>query len=130
MSTSSVVDRSTIAVADWSRHVGSYGAVVEQLDDIDQAMRIVLATPKGAVPHRPRFGCDAWRYLDHPVSVALAHIVREATDALKEWEPRAEVTGITTSVNYSTVFLSIAWRVVLGTATSVTEVAYALSKPQ
>ena len=126
----SITAVSTITAADWSRQVGTYGAVVTNLDDIDQAMRIILGTPKGAVPHRPTFGCDAWRYLDYPVSESLAHIVREATDALRTWEPRAEVTAITTSVASSTVTLAIAWTVVLGTATSVTEVSYALSKPQ
>jgi phage baseplate assembly protein W len=124
------MDVKAIAVADWARRVGDYGAIATDLDDIDQAMRIVLTTPKGAVPHRPRFGCDAWRYLDYPVSEALAHIVREATDALKEWEPRADVTAITTAVEYSTVTLKIAWTVVLGTAGAVTEVSYAFSKPQ
>lgn len=130
MITSTVVDRAAIAVTDWSRRVDGYGQVATNLDDIDQAMRIVLATPKGTVPHRPRFGCDAWRYLDYPVSVALAHIVREATEALHEWEPRAEVAGIDTSVDYATVTLAISWQVTLGTAGSVTEVRYALSKPQ
>lgn len=124
------VEISQIRSLDWSRQVGGYGEIAEQLADIDQCIRIICATPKGAVEHRPDFGCNAWRYLDHPVNEALPHIIRECTDAIAQWEPRATVTDITSSVHYSTVTLKIAWDVVLGTTSSVTEATYALSNPQ
>lgn len=124
------IDVTQIASADWSRKVGAPGEIVEQLVDIDQAMRICLLTPKGAVPHRPQFGCDAWRYLDWPTNQALPHIVREATDALAAWEPRATVTGITASYDAEHVYLTIRWTVRLGSAGQTTEVAYALTRPQ
>jgi uncharacterized protein len=124
------VDVTAITSADWSRKVGGLGEIVEQLDDIDQAMRILLATPKGAVEHRPEFGCDAWRYLDHPTTVALPHIVRECTDALAKWEPRATVTNITARYDSEHVYLTIRWTATLGSAGQTTEVRYVLTRPQ
>lgn len=124
------IDVTQIRSVDWSRKIGEPGAIVEQLDDIAQAMRILLATPKGAVQHRPEFGCDAWRYLDHPTSEALPHIVRECTDALAKWEPRATVTGITAAYDAERVALTIHWTAVLGSAGQTTEVAYVLTRPQ
>lgn len=124
------IDVTQIRSVDWSRKIGEPGAIVEGLDDIDQCIRILLATPKGAVEHRPEFGCDAWRYLDHPVTEALPHIVRECTDALAKWEPRATVTGITTRYDAEHVFLSIRWTATLGSAGQTTEVAYVLTRPQ
>jgi len=124
------IDVNQIRSVDWSRKVGEPGSIAEGLDDIDQCIKILLATPKGAVEHRPEFGCDAWRYLDYPVNEALPHIVRECTNALARWEPRAMVTGIATSYEASRVFLSIRWTAALGTSGQNTEVAYVLTRPQ
>jgi len=123
-------DVTQIRSVDWSRKVGSLGEIVEGLDDIDQCIRILLGTPKGAVEHRPEFGCDAWRYLDHPTSEALPHIVRECTDALATWEPRARVTRIAAAYDAEHVFLTIHWTAALGAAGRTTEVAYVLTRPQ
>jgi len=112
--TSAVVDVTRIASADWSRQVGALGQVVEQLADIEQAMGIVLATPKGADPHRPTFGCDAWKYLDHPTNSAIPHVIREATEALREWEPRANIVRITATIEASHVIMLVEWSVRLG----------------
>lgn len=124
------IDVTQIRSVDWSRKVGQLGAIVEQLDDIAQCIRVLLGTPKGAVEHRPLFGCDAWRYLDHPVTEALPHIVRECTDAIAQWESRATVTGITTSYDAEHVYLSIRWIATLGSAGQTTEVSYVLTRPQ
>lgn len=84
-----------IQSADWSPLLGEFGSVVEDLDDIDQCIRIILGTFKGSDPLRPLFGCDAWRWLDAPVDVALPNVVREVYAAIGMWEPRAEVVGVT-----------------------------------
>jgi phage baseplate assembly protein W len=68
--------------------------VVAGVDDINQCLSIILKTPKGADPHRPWFGCDAWRYLDQPATVALPHIVREAVDAINACEPRITLNSV------------------------------------
>ncbi len=117
-----------IPSADWSPRVGQIGQVVEGLDDIDQAMRIIVRTPKGSDPHRPEFGADIWRYLDHPVSEAAPNIIREATDAIARWEPRAKLLKVTAAPNGAHVVLKIVWSAKLSDA-QTTEVRYALVQP-
>jgi len=124
------IDVTQIRSVDWSRQVGSAGAIVEQLDDIAQCIRIICGTPKGAVEHRPEFGCDAWRYLDHPTNEALPNIIRECTDAIAQWEPRATVTNIAPTYDGPHVHLTITWSATLGSAGTDTEVTYDLTRPQ
>lgn len=116
------IDVTQIRSTDWSRKLGALGEVVEQIADIEQAMGIILATPKGSDPHRPEFGCDAWQYLDHPGNTGIPYIIREAVDALSGWEPRAEITTITAafSDNGSHVILSVAWTIHLGSVLAQT----------
>lgn len=128
--TSAAVDVTAITAADWSRKVGAYGEIVQGLEDIAQCIRIILATPKGSVPHRPQFGCDAWRYLDHPESQSLPHVIRECTDALAAWEPRATVSKITASYGLGQVNLVVHWTARLGSAGQTTTVALALTSVQ
>jgi len=79
---------------DWSLRVGFLGHLAEGLVDIHQAVRLVITTPKGADPHRPDFGCDAWLWLDAPSGKAIPNVIREIKAALDLWEPRALVQGI------------------------------------
>jgi phage baseplate assembly protein W len=70
------------------------GNVVQGIDDVNQCIGIILATPKGSDPLRPTFGCDLWRWLDAPVNVARPHLVREIVEALTIWEPRVRVLSV------------------------------------
>jgi phage baseplate assembly protein W len=83
-----------ITSADWSLKLGAIGQVVQGVADVDQCIAIILTTPTGSDPLRPTFGCDIWRYLDHPISEALPAIVRELTAALTLWEPRITLVTI------------------------------------
>jgi len=80
---------------DFSISAAACGQVVENLADIDQCIRVILATPKGSRPHQPLFGCDAWRYLDAPLPESVAHIIREVAEAVALWEPRCRVKSVT-----------------------------------
>jgi hypothetical protein len=122
----SVVNIGTITSADWSPEVGAIGQIVENLADIAQAINILLQSPKGSDPHRPTFGCDAWQYLDAPTDTSAPNIIREATDAIALWEPRATLTSITCQINNSTVVLSLQWTATLGN-TQTQEVVYVLT---
>jgi phage baseplate assembly protein W len=86
-----------IRAADWSlaldRH-GGLGRVVEGIDDVNQAIEIILTTPKGSDPLRPTFGADLWQYIDFPINAAVAAIVREVTDAVTQWEPRVKLLSV------------------------------------
>src|SRR5438105_3351057 len=86
-----------ISSADWSLKVGSIGAVVQGIDDIDQCIAIILTTPKGSDPLRTTFGADLWHYIDNPISVAIPSIVREVSAAIAMWEPRVTVQSINVS---------------------------------
>lgn len=94
-----------IADADWSLQLdfttqsgafgSGYGNVARGLADVDQCIRIICTTPKGADPLRPTFGADIWKYIDFPINSAIPSIVREITDAITLWEPRVKLLSIT-----------------------------------
>jgi hypothetical protein len=84
-----------ITSADWSLKLGAIGQVVQGVADVDQCVAIILTTPLGSDPLRPTFGCDIWRYIDHPMSESLPAIVRELTAALTLWEPRITLVNVT-----------------------------------
>ncbi|HLW69370.1 MAG TPA: GPW/gp25 family protein [Candidatus Binataceae bacterium] len=119
-----------ITSADWSLMLDStaggaagagIGNVVQALQDVNQCVQIILTTPKGSDPLRPTFAIDLWKYVDYPINVATAAIVREVTEAIIRWEPRIELIGVTVApvVGGSTqsgAHLSVAatWRLKLG----------------
>ena len=55
-----------------------------------------------------QFGCDIWQFIDNPVNIAIPNIIREATDAINQWETRIEIESITATINESQVSLQIA----------------------
>jgi hypothetical protein len=65
------------------------------VNDIEQAIRIILSTVPGERVMRPTFGCRAWELLFDPNHAAthalMADYVREA---LLMWEPRIEVRDV------------------------------------
>ncbi|MDF0606618.1 GPW/gp25 family protein [Neisseriaceae bacterium TC5R-5] len=88
--------------------------LVEAEADIDQAIRIILATPKGSDPHRPDFGSHLQRYLDYPVNQALPHLVREAVEAISLWEPRCELVKVVPLLEGSQITLRVQWKLADG----------------
>jgi hypothetical protein len=119
----STLDVTTISSADWSPQVGVLGQIVEGLDDIRQAIEILLKTPKGSDPHRPPFGADIWRYLDLPTNVSVPHIIREATLAIQQWEPRATLISVKATPNNSQVTVVVTWQATVA-GVQQTEVVY------
>lgn len=115
-----------ITSADWSLKLGAIGQVVQGVADVDQCVAIILTTPLGSDPLRPTFGCDIWRYIDHPISQSLPAIVRDLTAALTLWEPRitlVNVTGVpvldTTTQSGAHLDVSVTWQLKLsGTPTT------------
>jgi hypothetical protein len=77
----------------WQPALGRDG-YVEGIDDIRQAIAIILRTPQGSDPLRPDFGNRVWMYLDYPIDRARPHIVRETVEAIRRWEPRVKVTRV------------------------------------
>src|ERR1700736_248683 len=86
-----------ITSADWSLELGIIGSVVQGIADVEQCLAIIVTTPRGSDPLRPTFGADIWRYIDNPISVAIASIVREVSAAIAMWEPRVTVQAVRVS---------------------------------
>lgn len=64
--------------------------------EILQNLRTILGTVKGSVPLDRAFGVSA-DCLDKPMPVAQAQMSSEILTAVKRYEPRVQVTGITYS---------------------------------
>ncbi|HYH17492.1 MAG TPA: GPW/gp25 family protein [Azospirillum sp.] len=83
-----------LLAVDWSLMVDGPGLTVEGLDDVAQAVRVIVTTPLRSDPHRPDFGCDLQPWIDLPVPVAGPGIVAAVRDALERWEPRLSVLDV------------------------------------
>lgn len=114
----------SLTAAHWQPALGSPGEVVEGLRDIDQAIRIILTTPKGADAHRPEFGSDLHLYIDWPINRVTPYLVREAVDSIRRWETRVTVAQVQVLIEESRIILRVQWRVADGVA-QLTEVPYA-----
>ena len=113
-----------ITAAHWQPALGTSGEVVEGLRDIDQSIRIILTTPKGADAHRPDFGSDLHLYIEWPVNGVTPHLVRETVDALRRWETRISIVQVKVLIEGAQIKVQVQWRVADGVA-QLTEVPYA-----
>ena len=104
---------SEISSVHWQPALGSFD-VVEAEADVGQAIRVILRTPKGSDPHRPEFGSNVHLYLDYPINQAVPHLVREAVEAIRQWEPRCELLKVTPSIEESRITLRVQWKLADG----------------
>jgi phage baseplate assembly protein W len=88
--------------------------VVEAEADIDQAIRVILRTPKGSDPQRPDFGSNVHLYLDYPIDRAVPHLVRETVEAIRLWEPRCVLVKVTPSIVEAQITLRVQWKLADG----------------
>lgn len=113
-----------ITAAHWQPALGTAGEVVQGLRDIDQAIRIILTTPKGSDAHRPEFGSDLHLYIDWPHDRVTPYLVRETVEAVRRWETRVAVVQVQVLIEEVHLTLRVVWRVADGVA-QTTEVPYA-----
>lgn len=98
----------------WQHALGGDG-IVDNLDDLAQAIRVILLTPKGSDPLRPEFGSDLHLYLDYPINRARPHIVRESVEAILRWEPRVTVERVEFYlVEQARAAVRVTWRLATG----------------
>ena len=75
-------------------------ALARQERDVEEAMLMILLTPRGQRVMRPEFGCRIHELAFSPNNSTLmglaAYYVR---DALEMWEPRIEVEDVTPQVD-------------------------------
>jgi phage baseplate assembly protein W len=63
--------------------------------EIEEAIRLILATAPGERPMRPDFGCGIHDYVFAPADAGTAgNIAFEVTNALGRWEARIDVVDV------------------------------------
>jgi hypothetical protein len=73
-------------------------ALVSGEQEVEEAMRLVLATSPGERPMRPEFGCAIHDMVFAPVNEETAgRIQHEVYTSLDRWEPRIEVQDVQVS---------------------------------
>ncbi|KIF75165.1 baseplate protein [Streptomyces sp. 150FB] len=73
-------------------------AMVSGVREVEEAMRLVLATAPGERPMRPEFGCGIHDMVFAPINEATAgRIQHEVRTSLDRWEPRIEVEDVEVS---------------------------------
>jgi phage baseplate assembly protein W len=71
-------------------------ALAHRERDIEQAIRIILLTPKGQRVMRPEFGCQIHELVFAPNDATTAGLAEYyVREALAMWEPRIEVISAT-----------------------------------
>src|SRR5581483_3852792 len=67
-------------------------ALADGVDDIEQAIALILGTAPGERTMRPEFGCAVHEVVFDAIDAALfARIHSAVYEALERWEPRIEV---------------------------------------
>jgi uncharacterized protein len=68
--------------------------------ELEQAMRLILATYPGERPMRPDFGSRLRDYVFRPAAIdTAAELSQEVRNALLRWEPRVDVRGVDVTVD-------------------------------
>jgi len=75
-------------------HTGAI-ALTQGAEDIDGALRVILATAPGERLMRPDFGCRIWDLLFEPINATTLGLMAQAVrDAVAQWEPRVELETV------------------------------------
>ncbi|HXS18033.1 MAG TPA: hypothetical protein VN764_12635 [Polyangiaceae bacterium] len=108
----------------WQPKLGSPGEQVNGLAELAQSLSIVLRTPLGSVPGRPRFGSELHELIDASLEVVRARAPRMVRDAAGENLPRMEIveTRALSTTGLAHFELEITWRVKGGTEVQTTGV--------
>jgi Bacteriophage baseplate protein W len=70
-------------------------ALARGVDDIEQAIALILGTAPGERPMRPEFGCAVHDVVFDTIDAALVGKVQTAVhEALERWEPRIDVVEL------------------------------------
>lgn len=75
-------------------------ALASGVEELEQAIRIIISTAPGERPMRPEFGCGIQEYVFAPADSTTASLVAESVrEALERWEPRIDVLGVDVRVD-------------------------------
>lgn len=92
--------------------------LVSGTKEIEESMRLILATAPGERPMRPEFGCAVHDYVFAPADASTAGDIAYAVRvALDRWEPRIELRDVVVrfdDVDRGTLYVDVEYAV-LGT---------------
>ena len=111
-----------ITFVDWQCKLNGIGGIAEGVEDINQCIAIILQTQKGSDPQRPTFGSDIMKYVDYPVNIAKANIIRETIDAITLLETRVKVNKTEVEIDGSSILIKVEWTLKSGKASGTAEV--------
>ena len=75
-------------------------AMARNEQDVEQAIRMILLTPKGQRIMRPDFGCNIHELMFAPNNGTMAGMAAfYVEEALSMWEPRIQVLDVSASVD-------------------------------
>jgi uncharacterized protein len=90
-------------------------ALVRREQELEESMRLILATAPGERPMRPEFGCGLHDYVFAPADATTAgQIAYEVRAALERWEPRVDVVDIDVNVDVdrpATLYIDIRYSI-------------------
>ena len=90
-------------------------ALAHGVEDIEQAIALILGTAPGERPMRPEFGCAVHDVVFDTVDAAIVGRIQTAVhEALERWEPRIEVVELdveTSDADLGRLLVEITYRV-------------------
>src|SRR4051794_3750378 len=90
-------------------------ALVSGVREIEESIRLILATAPGERPMRPEFGCAVHDYVFAPADASTAGDIAYAVRvALQRWEPRISLTDVVVrfdAVESGTLYIEIQYSV-------------------
>ncbi len=90
-------------------------ALVSGDAEIEESIRLILATAPGERPMRPEFGCAVHEYVFAPADASTAGDIAYAVRvSLERWEPRIELHGVDVrfdAVDQGTLYIDITYEI-------------------
>lgn len=75
-------------------------ALARREQELEQAMRLILATYPGERPMRPEFGCRLRDYVFRSATIdTAAQLSHEVKQSLMRWEPRVDIEFVNVTVD-------------------------------
>lgn len=116
-----------MTAAQWQMALGEPGDRVSGLEELAQAVAMVLSTQLGAVPGRPTYGLDRLALVDEPLPTLAGRALREVRACFVRSLPRVELVRCTLQATVpeasnGRAVLQVEWRPKVGGEVQASEV--------
>lgn len=106
-----------------SAKIGELGAIVTDAAELNQCIRTILLTPRGARALEPEFASDLFDHVDKPLDIVRPLVIRDTIEAILRWEPRVEVKSVAVTIpEFARLQVDVTWRVRASDFVAQTEV--------